>query len=169
MISSKSDQSAMSSYNSSSHDSGSSYSSNPYSSQKSVLNSSNIVPSTVSYTHTSASLNSGSSDLNSNQSQQPKYQSQVVTQGQNTSSYVSGSSSYGLQPTAYSASVTTSGNTYPSQTGKNFDILIHKLLLVSVFLVNDYFMTSGPAFDYPYKFLYVWLNFTNHCLQTHIE
>lgn len=117
MISSKNDQSAMNSYNSSSHDSGSSYSSNPYSSQKSVLNSSNIVPSTVNYTHTSASLNSGSSDLSNSQSQQPKYQSQVVTQGQNASSYVSGSSSYGLQPTAYSAAVTTSGNTYPSQTG----------------------------------------------------
>ncbi|XP_035220242.1 protein lingerer-like isoform X2 [Stegodyphus dumicola] len=119
MMSNKSDQSAMNSFSSSSHDTGSAYSSSPYSSQKSALNSSNLVPSTVSYTHTSASLNNGSNDLTASQPQQPKYQSQVVSQSQNTPSYVSGSSSYSLQATQYSGSVTTSGSTYPSQTGYN--------------------------------------------------
>ncbi|GFY67187.1 protein lingerer [Trichonephila inaurata madagascariensis] len=114
MMSSKADQSALNSYSTSSHDSASAYS---YGNQKSVLNSSNLVPSTVSYTHTSASLNSGSADLSSNQASQPKYQAQVANQNQNASSYVSSASSYGLQSSAYSGSVSTSGSTYPSQTG----------------------------------------------------
>ncbi|XP_015908503.1 ubiquitin-associated protein 2 isoform X2 [Parasteatoda tepidariorum] len=108
MMSNKSDQSALN-FNTSTHDSA--YSS--YSNQKSVLNSSNLVPSTVSYTHTSSSMNSGSSDISSNQPSQPKYQGQ----SQN-SSYVSGSSSaYGLQPTPYSTPVTTTASSYSSQTG----------------------------------------------------
>ncbi|CAL1294429.1 unnamed protein product [Larinioides sclopetarius] len=114
MMSNKADQSTLNSFSTSSHDSASAYS---YGNQKSVLNSSNLVPSSVSYTHTSASLNSGSSDLSNNQASQPKYQAQVANQNQNSSSYVSSASSYGLQSSAYSGSVTTSGSTYPSQTG----------------------------------------------------
>ncbi|GIY56132.1 hypothetical protein CEXT_135281 [Caerostris extrusa] len=114
MMSSKADQSTLSSFSTSSHESASPYS---YGNQKSVLNSSNLVPSSVGYTHTSASLNSGSGDLSTNQTSQPKYPTQVANQNQNASSYVSSSSSYGLQSSAYSGSVTTSGSTYPSQTG----------------------------------------------------
>lgn len=115
IMNNKPEQSAMNSYNSSSHENASSYTSGPYGTQKSVLNASSLVPSTVSYTH-SSSLSSGTNELPSNTQQPSKYQGQV-TQSQNSSSYVSGSTSYGMQQAAYSGSTTTSGSSYPSQTG----------------------------------------------------
>ncbi|KAG8191646.1 hypothetical protein JTE90_016440 [Oedothorax gibbosus] len=110
MLSSKAaaEQSALtSSFTPSSHDAPSPYSS--YTSQK--LTSSSLAPSTVSgYSSLGGSDLSASSQVAS----QSKYQAQVASQ---QSQYASSSSSYGLQQSAYQASVTTSGNTYPSQTG----------------------------------------------------